>query len=114
MTLVEIIVSIALFGILIGMALLVLTSGMLLAMRSSDRTVQTNVASTSMNVRIAAPSDDEASEPDSAQVYFNFDDKGTTEPSDTIQGLFVTTLGDSNFADGISNDTVMEAFVPTE
>ena len=100
MTLVEIIVSIALFGIVAAMTLMVLTSSLLLSMRSGDNMRQTGEASLKMNDILINPAGTSAS----AVVYFKQD---TSNPSGTIDGWFAETEAEGNLS-----DARMESFIP--
>ena len=102
MTLVEIIVSIALFGIVAAMTMMVLTSSLLLSIRSGDNMRQTGEASLMMDDILIDPSGTSAS----AVVYFKQD---TSNPSDAIDGWFAETEATGNLS-----DARMESFIPAD
>jgi type II secretory pathway pseudopilin PulG len=102
MTLVEVIVSIALLGIVAAMAMLVLTSSLLLSMRSADNTRQTSSAGTVMNQELIVVT---SGSPTQAVVTFNGDGTKTA----TIDGSFVTTS-----SSGVLSDAEMKSFVPED
>lgn len=103
MTLVEIIVSIALLGIVTAMAMMILTSSLLLSMRAGDNTRQTAGAGTVMNQELLSSTPSGSAS--QAVVTFN----GTGVNSGTIDGWFVTTT-----AEGIMSDAEMKSFIPED
>lgn len=103
MTLVEVIVSMALLGILAAMLITILTTSLLLSIRSGDNTRATVSAGAQMSVVLLTPPTGEPAA--TAVVTFHGSD-ATTLSSDPIDGSFVTR-------DEIVNqgDAAMKSFV---
>lgn len=101
MTLVEIVVSIALLGIVASMTLMIFTSSLMLAINSGDNTNVTGIASAEMNQSIL---DKTSGSSIKAVVYFKQDG---TNASPDVNGKFITIDASSD-----KNDTTMKAFVP--
>lgn len=103
MTLVEVIVALALFGIVAAMAISILTTSMLLSMRSSDNTLQTARVNEDLATAISETADGTSA---SAVVYFN-QSMGTS--SGAIQGNVLTESSSGNLS-----DAEMRTFVPED
>ena len=102
MTLVELIIAVALLGIISTMVIIVISTGLFITSDANDNELQTNIAVTSINEQFL-----ETPNGSSVQVSVLYNGVTTDLPARNINGKIAEATSTS-----LKNSTTIKAFVP--